>query len=165
MQRISATGKADRVRRHSRGFTLLELMVVIAVIAIVLGLVGLVSGSNPARQAREEAGQVLQLIQQVREQAVIEGREYGVRVQRNEYQLWRLEPQGWRQAGAVHRLAQGVHLQLELEGQRLAFDSLAPQLLLLSSDEVSAFTLSFLFEELVRARLVSDGVGELVVEA
>lgn len=80
--------------RRSRGFTLLELMVVIALVGIVLGVAGLAAGNTPARQARQEAGQVLQLIQQLREQAVIEGREYGVRVRRTEYQVWRLEPPG-----------------------------------------------------------------------
>jgi general secretion pathway protein H len=153
------------VPRRSRGFTLLELMVVIALVGIVLGVAGLAAGNTPARQARQEAGQVLQLIQQLREQAVIEGREYGVRVRRTEYQVWRLEPPGWQPAGAVHRLGQGVQMHLEQEGQRLSLDSLAPQLLMLSSDEISAFVLSFVAEEQVLAHIVSDGIGELSVES
>lgn len=150
--------------RRSRGFTLLELMVVIALIGIVLGTVGLVAGNTPARQARQEAGLVLQLIQQLREQAVIEGREYGVRIRQDEYQVFRLEPQGWQPAGAVHRVAQDVQLHLEQEGLRVRLDRLAPQLLALSSDEVSAFALSFTFGEQVLARMVSDGIGELSIE-
>ena len=151
--------------RRSRGFTLLELMVVIALVGIVLGVAGLAAGNTPARQARQEAGQVLQLIQQLREQAVIEGRDYGVRVRRTEYQVWRLEPPGGQPAGAVHRLGQGVQMHLEQEGQRLSLDSLAPQLLMLSSDEISAFVLSFVAEEQVLAHIVSDGIGELSVES
>lgn len=150
--------------RQSRGFTLLELMVVIALIGIVLGAVSLATGSSPARQARQEAGLMLQLIQQLREQAVIEGREYGLRVQPHAYQVFRLEPQGWQPAGALHQIVQGVHMHLEQEGLRVSLDRLAPQVLALSSDEVSAFVLSFTLAEQVLTRIVSDGIGEPWIE-
>ncbi|QHF42636.1 type II secretion system protein GspH [Pseudomonas sp. S35] len=151
--------------RHSRGFTLLELMVVIALMGIVLGAVGLTTGNTPGRQARQEAGEVVKLIEHLREQAVIEGREYGVRVRRDGYQVYRLDPQGWQQTGAAQRLAEGMQFHLEQEGRRLSLESVAPQLLMLSSDEVSAFVWSFAFEEQVWARVVSDGVGALSSES
>ncbi|TFY89853.1 type II secretion system protein GspH [Pseudomonas kairouanensis] len=153
------------MRRQSRGFTLLELMVVIALVGIVLGAVSLATGNSPARQARQEAGLMLQLLQQLREQAVIEGREYGVRLQPGEYQVFRLEPQGWRPSGAAHRVAQGVQMHLQLEGLRVGLDRPGPQLLALSSDEVSAFVLSFTFAEQVLTRIVSDGIGETWIES
>jgi len=152
------------VLERNRGFTLLELMVVIALMGIVLGTAGLVAGNSPARQARQEAVHVMQLIQQLREQAVMDGREYGVRIQSTEYQVLRLEPQGWRPVGAVRRLADGLQMQLEQEGQRLNLDGSAPQLLMLSSDEISAFVLSFTSVEQAWVSVVSDGVGELTIE-
>ena len=151
--------------RRCRGFTLLELMVVIALMGIVLGAVGLTAGNTPGRQARQEAGQVVQLIQHLREQAVIEGREYGVRVRRDEYQVYRLEPQGWQPRGEVRRLAEGMQFHLEQEGRRLSLESVTPQLLMLSSDEVSAFVWSFASEEQVWASIVSDGIGEPSIES
>lgn len=164
MTPILATGEADPVPRQCCGFTLLELMVVIVLIGILLGAVGLVAGTTPSRQARQEAGQVVQLIQQLREQAVIEGREYGVRVQPGHYQVFRLDGEGWRPVGAVQRTGDDVQLYLEQEGRRVSLDSAAPQLLLLSSDEISAFVWSFSTGEQVWARIVSDGVGELSLE-
>lgn len=146
--------------RHSRGFTLLELMVVVALMGIVLGVVNLATGSSPARQARQEAGHLLQLIQTLREQAVLEGREYGIRIQRDEYRVMRLETPGWRPRGDVHQLSQGLYLHLEQEGQRLNLDGTLPQLLMLSSDEVSPFVLFFASTEQVWLSLVSDGAGE-----
>ena len=105
MTPILATGEADPVPRQCCGFTLLELMVVIVLIGILLGAVGLVAGTTPSRQARQEASQAVQLIQQLREQAVIEGREYGVRVQPGHYQVFRLDGEGWRPVGAVLKYA------------------------------------------------------------
>ena len=150
--------------RQSRGFTLLELMVVIALVGVVLGVVSLATGSSPARVARQEAGQVLQGVEQFREQAVIEGREYGVRIQRDEYRVLRLEADGWQPTGTVHRLPQGLYLHLEQEGQRLNLDGTLPQLLMLSSDEVSAFVLSFKSAEQTWLSLVSDGAGDPWIE-
>lgn len=149
-----------------RGFTLLELMVVIALMGIVLGAVGLATGQSPGRQARQEAGQLLQLIQQLREQAVMEGREYGVRLARSEYQVFRLEPQGWRSAGSVHALPEGLQMRLEQEGRRLSFDGAiaVPQLLMLSSDEISQFVLSFVSVEQSWLSIVSDGIGGPLID-
>lgn len=150
--------------RRSRGFTLLELMVVIALIGIVLGVVSLSTSNSPGRVARQEAGQLLQLVQQLREQAVIEGREYGVRIQRDEYRVARLEHEGWQPAGAVHRLPEGLYLHLEQEGQQLNLDGTVPQLLMLSNDELSAFVLYFKSMEQTWLSVVSDGAGDPWIE-
>jgi len=150
--------------RKSRGFTLLELMVVIALIGVVLGVVSLATGNSPGRQARQEADQLLQLILQLREQAVLEGREYGVRIQPGEYRVMRLEHEGWRPLGAARRLPQGLHLNLQQEGLQLNLDGTVPQLLMLSNDEISAFVLSFASPEQAWLSLVSDGAGEPWIE-
>lgn len=150
--------------RQSRGFTLLELMVVIALVGVVLGMVSLTIGNSPGRVARQEAGQLLQLVQQLREQAVIEGREYGVRIQRDEYRVLRLEHEGWQPTGTARRLPPDLYLQLEQEGQRLNLDGTVPQLLMLSNDEVSAFALYFMSAEQALLSLVSDGAGEPWIE-
>ena len=137
---------------------------VIALVGVVLGVVSLSTGSSPGRVSRQEAGQLLQLVQQLREQAVIEGREYGVRIQREEYRVLRLEHEGWQPTGNVHRLPQGLYFQLEQEGQRLNLDGTVPQLLMLSNDEISAFALYFMSAERAWLSLVSDGAGEPWIE-
>ena len=63
-----------------RGFTLLELMIVIVVVGVLLGMVSFVGGGSPAREVRQEAEAMVQVIHQLRERAVFEGQEYGLRL-------------------------------------------------------------------------------------
>jgi general secretion pathway protein H len=57
-------------------------------------------------------------------------------------------------------------LSLEQEGYSLSLgaDAGPPQVLLLSSDETSSFTLQFAGRDKVWASLSSDGIGEVVID-
>lgn len=147
--------------KHSRGFTLLELMVVIVLIGVLLGMVSFATGNNPARQARQEASGLIQLLHTLREQAVLEGHEYGVRLETDGYQVLKLDSSDWRPAGAVFRLPAGLQLRLEQEGQPLNLGDRPgqPHLLLLSSDETSAFTLHIETDKQRWSSISSDGLG------
>jgi general secretion pathway protein H len=133
------------VSGRERGFTLLELMVVILIVGVLAGLVSFGMAPSPIRQARQEAGAIVQLLHQLREKAVIDGREYGLWIGAKGYQAMVLGRPDWRAMGALHQLASGLSFELEWEGQSLALADQpdTPQVLLLSSDETSQFTLHF----------------------
>lgn len=152
--------------KHSRGFTLLELMVVIVLIGVLLGMVSFATGNNPARQARQEASGLIQLLHKLREQAVLEGREYGVRLETDGYQVLMLDGPDWRPAGTAYRLPAGLQLRLEQEGQALKLGDRPgqPHLLLLSSDETSAFTLHIETDEQRWSSISSDGLGKPTID-
>lgn len=152
--------------RFCQGFTLLELMVVLVLIGVLLGMVGLASGNHPARQARQEASGLIQLLQSLREQAVLEGREYGLRLEPVHYQVWVLERQVWRPASRVHRLPQGVQLSLETPGSSSSRTAPAdqPQVLILSSDENTPFTLRLYAAGQQWVSLSSDGLNEATLD-
>lgn len=154
------------MKRNVRGFTLLEMLVVIVVISVVIGMVTLVAGENPARQARQQALAVAQLLQASRESAVLEGREYGMRLDRDSYQMLRLERSRWQPLGAPNRLPEGLFMTLEQEGRPLSLSDQPgqPQIVVLSSDELSPFALSFASKTQRWLSVSSDGLGEPVID-
>ncbi|MFJ2482473.1 type II secretion system minor pseudopilin GspH [Pseudomonas sp. NPDC087598] len=153
------------MKRNARGFTLLEMLVVIVVISVVIGMITLVAGESPARQARQQALIVAQLLNTSRESAVLEEREYGVRLERESYQLLRFERSTWQPVGAPSHLPVGLFMTLEQEGRPLTLSdqSAQPQILLLSSDELSPFVLSFSSKSQRWLSLSSDGLSEPVI--
>ena len=100
------------MRRACRGFTLLELMIVVALIGVLLGMVSFATGPNPARQARQQADAIVQLIAQLRERAVLDGQEFGLRLSREGYRALRLDEQDWRPLSALEPWAEEVQPQL-----------------------------------------------------
>lgn len=149
----------------SRGFTLIELLVVMVLVGLLVGMLGLSLSHSPARQAREEAALLMQQLQRLREQAVLEGREYGVRIEVDGYRMMRFEAPAWVVHGAVRRLPAGLSMRLELDGQTLSLGAQLdrPQLLLLSSDETSAFAVHFESVEQRWLSVFGDGLGEPIL--
>lgn len=153
------------MRTRSRGFTLLELMLVMLLIGVLLTLVRVGLTASPALQARMQAHELLGVIARLRERAVSEGREYGLRFDSHGYQVMGWQSAAWTPLGDSHPLPGELQLRLELEGQplRLSVSTLEPQLLILSSDEISPFALHY---ETVQGRwlsLSSDGLSDVVI--
>lgn len=141
---------------------MLELMIVIVLIGMLAGMVSLASGPSPARQARQQAEDFIRVVQQLRERAVLDAREYGLRLQSRAYQAVRLEARGWTAVTSLHWLPENLTLGLEQDGQILPLDDVrdTPQLLMLSSDEISPFRLFIKVTGQTLLQVSSDGVAE-----
>lgn len=154
------------MRNATLGFTLIELLVVMVLIGLLASMVHISLGDNRARDARQEANVLLGLMQGLRDKAVLETREYGLRLEPEAYQLMRLERERWQVAQPLVQLPAGLVLSLTLEGhsQPLTPRSETPQLLWLSSDENTAFSLHLDSPPLRWLSISSDGFGEPVID-
>lgn len=173
--------------RAARGFTLVELLVVLVIIGALVGLAVLSTGiAGPSRELRNEAERLAGLISVLVEEAVLDNSEYGLRLEPSGYQVLRFDEQQarWNPVGkAPHRLPGWAKLSFELEGDALqlaaarvdeddeeddASDAadeegaepvVVPQLLILSSGELSPFRLELAdtHAEGLRLQMSSDG--------
>lgn len=81
--------------RHTHlGFTLIEVVVVMLLLAIIAATVGLNLAKDPASEVREEAERLAILINIAKDQAILEGRFYGILFDETGYEFTRLNFEG-----------------------------------------------------------------------
>ncbi|MCQ4312236.1 type II secretion system minor pseudopilin GspH [Pseudomonas stutzeri] len=157
--------------RRDGGFTLIELLVVIVILGSLVGLAVLSIGStSSSRDIRDEAQRLATLISLMADEAVLDSREYGLLINRDGYRVMHYDEAEtrWRDAGdsEAHQPPEWIRLELELDGtplklvapvkreddpiglsddedrERQRAPRVQPQLLILSSGELSPFTLT-----------------------
>lgn len=138
-------------RQSSKGFTLLEIMVVIVIVGIVLSFMTLSTGSDRrAEQLEREAQRIVTLLQLASEEAVMRSEQLALRVNETGYEFMILENGKWIELAddrplRPRELPAGIELRLELQDNPppglSAEDSEQPQVFLLSSGEMTPFVL------------------------
>lgn len=79
---------------RSRGFTLIEVVVVLLIITIILGMVGVNLTRDRSDVLRDEAQRLALVLQNAQQQAILEGRPYGFTFADNGYRFLRLNDKG-----------------------------------------------------------------------
>lgn len=165
--RISATGtliesRFHRLKAHARaaGFSLVELLVVVAIIGLFAGVAVLsLSVVGGDRELQREALRLRSLLDALAEEAVLETRDYGVMFSQNGYRFyvydyqrlnW-LDPEGdyflrerqFAEPLAVALLLEDREIALESELASTPAEQPEPQVLLLSTGEITPFEAQF----------------------
>jgi general secretion pathway protein H len=156
------------------GFTLIEIMVVLVILGTLIGLAVLSTGiAGPSRELRNEAERLSGLIGVLADEAVLDNREYGLWFDAASYQVLRYDSAkaNWQAVDRTpHQLPAWAVLTLELEGAAMKLPSAnaeenektserSPQVLILSSGELSPFRLQMAERKAQGARLqmATDG--------
>lgn len=159
----------------NRGFTLIELLVVLVIVGIVTGLAVIaVRGKSLDQVAEEELRRLQGLLDLASEQAVLEGREYGVAFSEQGYQFLRFQDLRWSpvlddELFRERQLESGLVLTLSVEKRPVQLittgsEPQRPQILLYSSGERTEFELTIRpRDQQAHARLYGSELGRLEI--
>lgn len=157
--------------RRARGFTLLEVLVVILMVGLLAGSLTLAQSDHGPQHAKREAERLRSLLGLLREDALLERQELGVRIEPDGYSVHRLDADGrWIPASDYRpqQLPDSLRLHLELGEQAPGLGAPVPgpgpQLQVLSSDELTPFSLQIELRGRPVLELSSDGLEEVRVE-
>jgi len=166
---------------HSKGFTLVEILVVVVIIAIVVSIAVLSVGvTGRDSQLDEESRRIEGLVGLLHERALVEGRDFGLRIEPAAYEFVVYEPRRdrWMTLDQEHEfrhreLPKGLSFQLELDSQivvikpidrNLASDEAppGPQIAIAASGEGTPFRLTLLRDgTTAKASVTGDALGKV----
>jgi general secretion pathway protein H len=140
---------------RQRGFTLIEILVVVVIIALMAAVMTVAVGAlGGDRQIEEEADRIADVLSVTLEQAELEGRDYGLRIEPDGYEVMVFDGRrGWTPAGGDrwferHGLPPGLSVSLEAEGRLVLLrkaetpESRLPQVITFSSGDVTPYRIT-----------------------
>ena len=166
---------------RSKGFTLVEILVVVVIMAVVISLAVLSIGTTGRdAQLDEETRRIEGLVSLLHERALLESRDFGLRVEPAAYEFVVYEPRRdrWMTLDQEHEfrhrdLPKGLSFQLELDSQivvikpidrNLASDAAppSPQIAIAASGEGTPFRLTVLRDgTAAKASVNGDALGKV----
>lgn len=152
----------ERLPKHRLGFTLLELLIVMFIIGMMGGLVMLKAGfGNPDQPLDNETRRLHRLMGLTAQEAILQGREIGILVQKEAYRFltpgrdyWigvdssdllreRELPQGWRlELVQDDQVAEPATIAIDEESGEEKEKQPIPQIIFYATGEVTPFRLS-----------------------
>ena len=175
------------MRRRTRGFTLIEILVAILIIAIMMSAAMLsFNTSSGEEEIQDEARRLMALVQLAQDDAIMQGRDFGLDFATGGYRFVEYDPYTGQWAETLNdnylqywTLPEGIEFELYLEDQRVLLDpqlevidysnasnrpdeSYAPHVLIFSSGDSTPFDLHLLNRDFeMRVGIQGDLLGNM----
>lgn len=146
---------ARHARAQARGFTLIEILVVVVIIALMTAVMTIaVSALGSDREIKDEITRLSDVIGVALEQAQLEGRDYGLRIDPDGYQVMVYDGRrGWIDASgdrwfSRHQFPAGLSVALVEEGRQVllkvsnAPETRLPQVITFASGDVTPYRIT-----------------------
>jgi general secretion pathway protein H len=166
---------------RNKGFTLVEILVVVVIMAVVISLTVLsVNSTGRDSQLDEESRRIEGLVGLLHERALLEGRDFGMRIEPTAYEfvMYDTRIDRWMPFDQEHEfrkrdLPKGVSFQLMLDSQIVVIKAVdhnlssdqappAPQVAIAASGEGTPFRLTLLRDAThAQASVDGDALGKI----
>jgi len=169
---------------RSKGFTLVEILVVLVIMAVVISLAVLsVNATGRDSQLDEESRRIQGLVGLLHERALLEGRDFGLRIEPTAYEFVVYDPRRDRwmmlnqeQEYRHRELPKGISFQLQLDSQTVVIKPIdrslsndappPPQVAIAASGEGTPFRLTLLRDATqAKASVDGDALGKITRES
>jgi general secretion pathway protein H len=180
----ATTPTSARVRsikdKRSKGFTLVEILVVVVIMAVVISMAVLSIGvTGRDSQLDEETRRLEGLLGLLHERALLEGRDFGLRIEPSAYEfvVYVAARDLWQRMDQEHEfrhrdLPKGVSFQLQLDSQLVVLKPLdqklssaqmpTPQVAVAASGEGTPFRLTLQRDQTnAKASIAGDALGKV----
>jgi general secretion pathway protein H len=163
-----------------RGFTLIEILVVVVIMAVVISLAVLsISVTGRDTQIDQESQRIAGLIDMLHERALIEGHDFGLRLEPTAYEFVAYDtrraqwmPLDQEREFRRRTLPPGLAFLLELDARQVVLQPIdphlssgappAPQLAIAASGDSTPFRITLVRDETkARALISGDALGKL----
>lgn len=129
--RSSLLRRSNQTTSHSRGFTLIEILVAVVIIGIVMSIAVLsLSIVGDDREVRKEARRLVSLLEVAQNDAMLQGREFGIEYTLNAYRFVEYDPatNQWAQplgddSLKLWQLPDDYEISLFLEDQKILLEA------------------------------------------
>lgn len=156
------------MRKLNKGFTLIEIMVVVVIVAVLISAVALSFPPVGDKLLKENADRFSALMSLAQDEAILQSTELAVEITPSGYSFYQNEGNSWEPFSdapfSKRQLPAEISTKLYLDGISIDLkdrDKDKPQVVILSSGEMTPFTYTLQFKDQSEIKLKVDANGEI----